>query len=132
MKSGQFTSYSALAFPRARGSNRLYDHGLQYFMVHVGEFLDVEAALASGVLAELGQQRLGVVGASYAVENRRGFARREADNRHIALTPTLVLVVVTAEADDGWSPHLRLFPGRVLQQFHERLGVVALGRVFDG
>ena len=42
---------------RARPGDRFGGHGLQHFLVHISEFLDVDTALASGVLAEFWQQR---------------------------------------------------------------------------
>ena len=53
--------------PRSLGGNGFDDHVLQHFLVHIGQFLDVEAALAGRVLAELGEQRLGIATAGRAI-----------------------------------------------------------------
>jgi hypothetical protein len=42
--------------PRPLGSGGFEGHGLQHLLVHISELLNVEAALAGGVLAELRQQ----------------------------------------------------------------------------
>src|SRR5271157_1121759 len=107
---------------RALGGDGFHDLRLQHLLVHVGELLDVEAALAGAVLAE-------VAGIRHAVENECGLTRRKSDQRRIALAAALVLVVVGAEADDRRTPHLRLFAGGALDQLDERLGVGALGLV---
>jgi hypothetical protein len=44
--------------PRPYFGDGLDDECLQHRLVHISQFLDVEAALADGVLAELGEQRL--------------------------------------------------------------------------
>jgi hypothetical protein len=44
--------------PRPYFGDGLDDQRLQHRLVHISEFLDVEAALANGVPAELGEQRL--------------------------------------------------------------------------
>src|ERR1700693_1846271 len=86
--------------PRSHRSDSFEDHRLQHLLVHISELLDVEAALAGRVLAELREQRLGVAESGHAVQNICGLARRKTDQRHIALTPALVFVVVAAEANN--------------------------------
>src|SRR5207237_6534642 len=111
------------------GDYRFDDQCLQHLLVHIGEFLDVEAALAGSVLAEPSEQRLSVAEPCQAIENGRGLTRRKTGKRHIALLPALVGVVMAAKADYRWPPHSRLFTGRTLHQLDERLGVRTLGLV---
>src|SRR5437764_2847811 len=70
--------------PRPPGGDGFANHRLQHFLVHVGELLDVKAALASGVLAELGKQRLRVAGPHHGVKNGCGLTRRKTYYRHVA------------------------------------------------
>src|SRR5271154_792273 len=79
--------------------------------------------------AELGEQRLMVAACLQAIENDRGLTRRKTHQRHIALAPALIRVVVAAKADDRWSPHLGLLARRTLHQLNQRLGVRTLGLV---
>ena len=101
-------------------------------LVHIRELLDVEAALAGRMFAEFCEQRRGLAKPGHPIQNSCGLTRRECDHRHIALPPALVLVVVAAEANDGWPPHLRFFARRALHQLEQCLGVCAPGWVREG
>ena len=68
--------------------------------VHISELLDVEAALAGRVLAELCEQRLRVTEPGHVIQSGCGLAGRKADKRHVALAPAVVPVVEAAEAYD--------------------------------
>ncbi len=81
------------------------------------------------MFAELVEQRLSAAETRVDVDHGGGLARRESDQRHIALAPAVVDVVVTAESDDRRPPHRRLFAGRILQQLDKRLGIRASGFV---
>ena len=78
------------------GCDGFYDQGLQHLSIHIGELLDVEAAPAGGVLAELSQQLIGIAKPRHAIENGGGLTRRKTGQRGIALAPALVGVVVAA------------------------------------
>ena len=114
------------------GSDSLGGQGLQNFLIHISELLDVYAALAGGVLAEFRQHRLGVAGCIHAIQNIGGLPRRKTDERHIALTPALVFVVVAAEANNRWPPQLRLLPRRSLHVLDESLRVRAADWIREG
>src|SRR5271157_3686514 len=85
-------SISLFRAPCSRGSNGFGGHSLQHLLVHISELLDVNAALASGVLAELFEHRLGVAGRVHAIQHICRLTRRKTDQRHIAFTPALVFV----------------------------------------
>src|SRR5664279_1834467 len=118
--------------PRSSGGDGFDDQSLQHFLVYISELLDVEAAFAGRVLAELCEQRFGAAKPGHAIQNDCGLTWRKSDQRHIALAPAVVRIVDAAEADDGRAPHFRLFAGRALHQLDERLRVRALGLVHDG
>src|SRR5262245_27745779 len=104
------TTASAL-FAALRGVlGRLPDDLLQHLNVHVVQALDVQAAAAARVLAQLFQQRAVAVVASVDVQSQRRLARREADQAGIALVAAGVLVVIAAVTDDAGAPHLGLEP----------------------
>src|SRR6266436_1255498 len=86
--------------PRSYGGNGFDDQCFQYFLVHISELLDVEAALAGSVLAELCEQRPRVAVPGHAVQNGCGLTWRKPDKRHIALAPAVVRVVIASEAYD--------------------------------
>src|SRR5260221_1477358 len=86
--------------PRSYGGNGFDDQCFQNFLVNICELLDVEAALAGGVLAELCDQRLRVAGRGRVIQNGRRFTRRKTDKRHVALSPAVVSVVVASKAYD--------------------------------
>ena len=67
------TSLFSVANPA--GGQGLLDHGFQHLLIYIRELLDVEAAFASGVLAELSQQRLGVAETDHVVQNSCGLTR---------------------------------------------------------
>ena len=50
-----------------RGCNGLDCHRLQHLLVHISELLDIEAAFAGRVLAELWEESLGLAGRDHAV-----------------------------------------------------------------
>src|SRR5664280_421568 len=78
-----------------------FDHqGLQHLLVDIRKRLDIEAALAGRMLAELCEQRLRVAETGHVVQNSCGLTRRKTDKRHIAFAPAVVRVVVAAEAYD--------------------------------
>src|SRR6202040_3119123 len=81
-----------------------------HMLVHIRELLDVEAALACRMLAESCEQRRSLAKPDHAIQNGCGLTWRESNNRHIALPPTLVSVVVAAEANNGWPPHFGFSP----------------------
>src|SRR6202522_2821827 len=110
---------------RPRCCNGFFDECLKHLHVHIRELLDVQASLAGGVLAELGEQRPSAIKADRAVQNICGLARRKADDRHIAFAPALVGIVVAVEADDRRSPHGGLVTSNLLHQLGQSLGVYA-------
>src|SRR5262249_47228880 len=111
-------------------ARRLLDQLLQDPGVHVGQALEVEAALPERVLAALAQDRIGTV-AEQAVESEILLAGGEADREPVELASARVLELAGAESDDARSPHLRLRPGRALHHPHHGEAVVAPLLVLD-
>src|SRR5687767_5396202 len=83
------------------------DERLEDCLVHVGQALDIEAALAGPVPAELVHERLMAREIRGQVEDELAGARREADPAHLAAMSAFILIAVAAEANDGRSPHRR-------------------------
>ena len=46
---------SLVSLPSSAGSERFLDHGFQHLLIYISKLLDIEAAFAGTVLAELGQ-----------------------------------------------------------------------------
>jgi|SRR5215472_2728917 len=46
---------SLVSLPSSAGSERFSDHGFQHLLIYISKLLDIEAAFAGTVLAELGQ-----------------------------------------------------------------------------
>jgi hypothetical protein len=67
-------------------------------LIHTGELLNVDANLASGVLAEFSEQHLSAAESSHHIKNNYSLTRRETSERHIALAPAVIPVVIAAEA----------------------------------
>src|SRR5258708_418546 len=78
-----------LSLPGSLRRQRIHDQSLQHLLVHIRQLLDVETALAGGVLAEFRQQRVSAAESDRTIQDIRGFTRRETDERHIALAPTV-------------------------------------------
>src|SRR4029077_8620543 len=58
--------------------------------------------------------------------------RTETNHARGPGVPRLVLVVIQAEADDGWAQHLRLPSGDFLEHPQQRHGVLPASVVLDG
>jgi len=74
---GAITTLHLLCLSRLRCCNGLFDECLKHLRVHIRELLDVQASLACGVLAKLGEQRLSAIKAYRAVQNICGLARKK-------------------------------------------------------
>jgi hypothetical protein len=61
----------------AQGGDGFDGQSIQHFLVHIGEFLDIEARLAGGVLPELRKQRLRAAEPGQIIKNDCSFARRK-------------------------------------------------------
>jgi cyclopropane-fatty-acyl-phospholipid synthase len=87
------------------------DQPLQHRQVHVGQFGDIEARLAGLVLAQPREQLVGfglvVAIVAHQVDRHGRLARAEPGAAHGALAAGVVLVMVSAVADDAGSPQLR-------------------------
>src|SRR5450755_4438296 len=103
----------------ARSDKGFDDQVLQYLLIHIGEFLDVEATLPSFDLAQVSEKRFRIARSPQSIENGCGLARRKSDQHHVPFTPTFVPVMIAAEADDRGTPHPRLFARRVFHQLDE-------------
>src|SRR5215469_4365450 len=66
---------SLICVRSSTGSEGFSDHGFQHSLIYISELLDIEAALAGGVLAELGQERLGIAERDDVIQNSCGLAR---------------------------------------------------------
>lgn len=94
----------------------LLDHLLEGRHIDIGELLDVQAAFAKRVLAEL-RAEFGVrLDDIHVVKSQGLAARRKPDDHVIAFASAGVLIVIAAEADNAAAPHLRLHAGGF---FHE-------------
>src|SRR6516164_9542244 len=80
---------------------RVRDEFLENFEINIAELPDVQAAFAGLVFARLWHQLRMAGRGIQAVHTDIAFARREPHKAHIALAAALILVVITAEADDA-------------------------------
>ncbi len=114
----------------ARQRHRPFDDLPQHAAIHVVELVDVEAALAGLVLAELAHE-LRVFERRPDVQHEAAGARREAHEADVALAAALVFVVHGAEADDRRAPHLRRLARHGLHHRDELVAVAAFDVALD-
>src|SRR6218665_2053454 len=116
------------AFEPGQRLQGVRDQLFQRRHVHIGQALQVEAALARLVPAQPGQQFGLGVEAGHQIERQVVLARREADARPADGLATAGRHLVAAEADDGRPPHDGRRAGGRAHQLSQHLAVgAALG-----
>jgi len=93
--------------------------------MHVGKPLDVDAALAAGMMAQLVEQPLPILEARHQIQRDVCLPGRERDGHEFRLTAIRVPHLAPAEADDAGAPQLGLRPRGVLHHARDRAAVVA-------
>ena len=99
----------------------------QYVPVHVAQRVDVEAGRAGLVLAQFGEQPIGVGPLGEPVKNQVCFPRRKADRRRVPFPATGVLVVIAAKTHNRRPVHVRFLPGNFLHQCQQLISIGTTG-----